>query len=166
MSMHEWSCQKSHWLYNMTYLGKGTTKEKCKHDWRRKIHTYPNDNLAVSIHFIHQKLAPYPFVIRSHIVHSTITHSSIMHTFGIYMEVFMYINRRWEYEPMYDRDVIELVVRLFISLAWITIDLHFRLISITLRWANEPWYHHNIIIVFVYFFVSEVSVICMNSIET
>ena len=103
MSMHEWSCQKSHWLYNMTYLGKGTTKEKCKHDWRRKIHTYPNDNLAVSIHFIHQKLAPYPFVILFHIVHSTIIHSSIMHTFGIYMEVFMYINRRWVRTDIWSR---------------------------------------------------------------
>ena len=162
--MHEWSCQKSHWLYNMTYLGKGTTKEKCKHDWRRKIHTYPNDNLVVSIHFIHQKVGTLP--ILSHIVHSTIIHRSIMHTFGIYIWEYLCILIVDEYEPIYDRDVIELVVRLFISLAWITIDLHFRLISITLRWANEPWYHHNIIIVFVYVFVSEVSVIYMNSMET
>ena len=26
--------------------------------------------------------------------------------------------------------------------AWMAMDAHFRLISITLRWANEPWYHH------------------------
>ena len=50
-----------------------------------------------------KKLAPYPFVILSHIVHSIIIHSSIMHTFGIYMEVFMYINRRWVQTDIWSR---------------------------------------------------------------
>ena len=50
-----------------------------------------------------QKLAPYTFVILSHIVHYTIIHSSIMHTFGIYMEVFMYINRRWVRTDIWSR---------------------------------------------------------------
>ena len=163
--MHEWSCQKSHWLYNMTYLGKAQQKKSVSMiDGGKYTRIQMITWLYLYILYI-QKLAPYPFVILSHIVHYTIIHSSIMHTFGIHIWKYLCILIVDEYEPIYDRDVIELV-RLFISLAWITIDLHFRLISITLRWANEPWYHHNIIIVFVYFFVSEVSVIYMNSIET